>query len=104
MIQLVRDLFADHNDQQFAVRMQCCSCVAHRILKVGWEHGLNYYDARNLILVGMYLPTHCRPRIVEEAHRKALEAGDAFVLAWLSHLFHEGAQEAQAKQMAHGAA
>ncbi len=104
MIQLVRDLFADHNDQQFAVRVQCCSCVAHRILKVGWENGLNYYDARNLILTGMYLPPHCRPRIVEEAHRKALEAGDQFTLDWMAHLFQTGAQEAQAKAMQSGAA
>lgn len=104
MIQIIRDLFADHNDQQFAVRMHCCKCVAHRLLKVGWENGLNYYDARNLILTGMYLPTHCRPRLVEEAHRKATEAGDEFTLRWLSQLFHAGAQEAQAKQMSSGAA
>lgn len=99
MIQIVRDLFSDHNDQQFSVRTQCCKCVAHRILKVGWEKGLNYYDARNLILVGMYLPPHCRPRIVEEAHAKALAADDQFTLRWLSQLFQAGQQEAQAKAM-----
>lgn len=104
MIPIIRELFADHNDQQFAVRMQCCSCVAHRILKVGWENGLNYYDARNIILVGMYLPTHCRVRIVDEAKRKALETNDTFVLNWLSQLFQQGAQEQQAKAMQAGAA
>ncbi len=97
MIQIVRDLFADHNDQQFAVRMQCCSCVAHRLIKIGWEHGLNYYDARNLILVGMYLPPHCRPRVVDEAYNKAIEAGDTFTQGWIAKLFHDGAQEQQAK-------
>ncbi len=95
MIQIIRDLFADHNDQQFAVRMQCCSCVAHRLLKIGWEHGLNYYDARNLILVGMYLPPHCRPRIVDEAYDRALQAGDTFTSNWIAQLFHQGAQEQQ---------
>ena len=104
MIQMVRDLFADHNDQQFAVREQCCSCVAHRILKLGWENGLNYYDARNLILVGMYLPPHCRPRVVQEAHRKAMEAGDGRTLEWMAQLFQAGAQEQQAKAMQAGAA
>lgn len=104
MIQIIRELFADHNDQQFAVRMHCCSCVAHRVLKVGWEKGLNYYDARNLILLGMYLPTHCRHRIVEEAHRKALEASDVVTLQWLSQLFQDGAQEQQAKALQAGAA
>jgi len=97
MIQIVRDLFADHNDQQFAVRMQCCSCVAHRLIKIGWENGLNYYDARNLILVGMYLPPHCRPRIVMEARQRAEQAGDQFTLSWINQLFEAGAQEAQAK-------
>ncbi len=96
MIQIIRDLFADHNDQQFAVRMQCCSCVAHRLVKIGWEHGLNYYDARNLILVGMYLPPHCRPRIVDEAYNKAIESGDKFTQNWIAQLFHQGAQEAGA--------
>ena len=100
MIQLVRDLFADHNDQQFAVRMQCCSCVAHRIIKIGWENGLNYYDARNLILVGMYLPPHCRPRVVDEAYDKAIEAGDQFTVNWIAQLFHQGAQEHHAKAQA----
>ncbi len=104
MIQMIRDLFADHNDQQFAVREQCCSCVAHRILKLGWEHGLNYYDARNLILVGMYLPPHCRPRVVDEAYNKAIASGDQFTINWISQLFHDGAQEAQAKAMSAGAA
>lgn len=97
MIQIVRELFADHNDQQFAVRMQCCSCVAHRLVKLGWEHGLNYYDARNLILVGMYLPPHCRPRIVDEAYNRAIEAGDTFTQAWIAKLFQDGAKEHQAK-------
>ena len=100
MIQMVRDLFGDHNDQQFAVREQCCSCVAHRILKLGWETGLNYYDARNLILVGMYLPPHCRPRIVEEARMRAMEAGDGRTLEWIAQLFQMGAQEHQAKVQA----
>ena len=100
MIQIVRDLFADHNDQQFAVRMQCCSCVAHRLLKIGWEKGVNYYDARNLILVGMYLPSHCRPRIVEEARMRAIEAGDARTLQWITQLFQMGAQEHEAKMQA----
>lgn len=100
MIQIVRDLFSDHNDQQFAVRMQCCSCVAHRLLKIGWENGLNYYDARNLILVGMYLPTHCRPRMVEEARIRAIEAGDVRTLEWISQLFRMGAQEHEAKMQA----
>lgn len=96
MIQIIRDLFADHNDQQFAVRMHCCRCVAHRILKVGWENGVNYYNARNLILLGMFLPPHCRPRIVEEAHRKALAAHDEPTLRWLSHIFQQAQQEAGA--------
>ena len=100
MIQIVRDLFSDHNDQQFAVRMQCCSCVAHRLLKIGWENGVNYYDARNLILVGMYLPTHCRPRMVEEARIRAIEAGDGRTLEWINQLFQMGAQEHQAKMQA----
>ncbi len=100
MIQIVRDLFADHNEQQFAVRMQCCSCVAHRLLKVGWESGVNYYDARNLILVGMYLPVHCRPRIIEEARMRAMEAGDGRTLEWIAHLYQLGAQEHQAKMQA----
>ena len=100
MIQIVRDLFADHNEQQFAVRMQCCSCVAHRLLKVGWENGVNYYDARNLILVGMYLPVHCRPRIVEEARMRAMEAGDGRTLEWIAQLYQMGAQEHHAKQQA----
>lgn len=100
MIPIIRELFADHNEQQFAVRMQCCSCVAHRILKVGWENGLNYYDARNLILVGMYLPTHCRPRIVDEARERAIHDGDKFTLDWINRLFEMGAQEHQAKMQA----
>lgn len=104
MIQLVRDLFADHNDQQFAVRMQCCSCVAHRLLKIGWEHGLNYYDARNLILVGMYLPPHCRPRIVDEAYNKAIAAGDQFTQQWIAKLFQDGAKEHEAKSAEAGVA
>lgn len=104
MIQIVRDLFADHNDQQFAVRMQCCSCVAHRILKIGWENGLNYYDARNIILVGMYLPAHCRPRIVDEAYNKAIATGDNFTRAWIEKLFQDGAKEHMAKQAQAGAA
>lgn len=104
MIQIVRDLFADHNDQQFAVRMQCCSCVAHRLLKIGWEKGLNYYDARNLILVGMYLPPHCRPRIIDEAYNKAIVAGDAFTQNWIAKLFQDGAKEHQAKVAEAGAA
>jgi hypothetical protein len=100
VIPIIRELFSDHNDQQFAVRMQCCSCVAHRLLKVGWENGLNYYDARNLILVGMYLPVHCRPRIVDEAHQKALDTGDQRVLAWIANLYAMGAAEHHAKQQA----
>lgn len=104
MIPIIRELFSDHNEQQFAVRMQCCSCVAHRILKIGWESGVNYYDARNLILVGMYLPTHCRPRIVQEAYEKALAANDQRVVAWLEKLFRDGAAEHQAKAVQAGAA
>lgn len=96
MIQIVRDLFADHDDQQFAVRVHCCKCVAHRILKVGWENGLNYYDARNLILVGMHLPPHCRARIVDEARAKATACDDRFTLNWIQQLFQMGAQERQA--------
>ncbi len=104
MIQIVRELFADHNDQQFAVRMQCCSCVAHRLLKLGWEHGVNYYDARNLILVGMYLPPHCRPRIVDEAYNKAIATGDTITQQWIAKLLHDGAKEHQAKAAEAGAA
>ena len=104
MIPIIRELFSDHNEQQFAVRMQCASCVAHRILKVGWENGVNYYDARNLILVGMYLPTHCRVRIVDEAYQKALEAGDQRVIAWIQKLFADGAEEHRAKAAQAGAA
>lgn len=96
MIDEVRQLFADHNDQQFAVRMQCCSCVAHRILKLGWENGVNYYDSRNLILVGMYLPVHCRLQVVLEARKKAIEENNTFVLSWIDTVLHMGAQEAQA--------
>lgn len=104
MIQIVRDLFSDHNDQQFAVRMQCCSCVAHRLLKIGWENGVNYYDARNLILVGMYLPPHCRPRIVDEAYNRALQVGDRRVIDWIEKLLHDGAEEQRAKSAQSGAA
>ena len=95
MIQIVRSLFADHNDQQFAVRSHCASCVAHRLLKVGWENGVNYYDARNLVLVAMYLPVHCRPRLVDEAYNKAMAADDQRTVAWLAALYQEGALEAR---------
>ncbi len=104
MIPIIRELFADHNEQQFAVRMQCCSCVAHRIVKIGWENGVNYYDARNLILVGMYLPPHCRPRIVQEAYEKALSANDQHVVAWIEKIFRDGADENQARAVQAGAA
>ncbi len=100
MIQIVRDLFSDLNDQQFSVRMHCCSCVAHRLLKVGWENGINYYDARNIILTSMYLPVHCRPRMVQEAHEKALATGDQRVLVWIQQLMQMGADEQRAKTQA----
>lgn len=86
MIPEVDALFDGLTPAAYAVLQYCASCVAHRIIKVGWEPQVNYYDARRLILLGMYLPPHCRVRIVEEAYAKARATGDQKVLALIESM------------------
>jgi len=80
-------LFDDETPAAYAVYKYCCSCVAHRILKIGWEPQLNYYTARRLILTGMFLPVHARLPLIKEAYSKALRENDTRVLKLLNEQF-----------------
>lgn len=83
MIPEVDALFRHLTPAGYAVAQYCSACIAHRLLKVGWEKEVNFLDQRRLILLSMFLPPHSRVAILDEAYRKALEAGDAEVVALL---------------------
>lgn len=83
MIPEVDALFRHLTPAGYAVAQYCSACIAHRLLKVGWEKEVNFLDQRRLILLSMFLPPHSRVAILDEAHRKALECGDAEVVALL---------------------
>lgn len=80
-------LFADCSPARYAVFKYCAGCVAHRILKIGWEPQVNYFTARRLILMSMYLPLHARLPILKEAYNKALQEDDHRVLSLMREQF-----------------
>lgn len=83
MIPEVDALFRYLSPAGYAVAQYCSACIAHRLLKIGWEKEVNFLDQRRLILLSMFLPPHSRPAILDEAYRKAVESGDAEVVTLL---------------------
>lgn len=86
MIPEVDALFKHLTPAAYSVMQYCASCAAHRVLKIGWEPEVNFFDARRLILFGMYLPPHCRVAILNEAYAKAVAANDRDVIDLLESL------------------
>lgn len=84
MIPEVDNLFRNMTPAAYAVAQYCSACIAHRLLKCGWEKEVNFLDQRRLILLAMFLPPHTRIPIIDEAYRKAQEAGDQEVVALLA--------------------
>lgn len=80
MIPEIDALFTDCSANRYAVYKYIASCVSHRILKLGWEKQVNYFDSRRLILLAMYLPVHSRYPIVKEAYHKACIEGNQAVI------------------------
>lgn len=83
MIPEVDALFRHLSPAGYAVAQYCSACIAHRILKIGWEKEVNFLDQRRLILLAMFLPPHSRVAILDEAYRKAIEAEDTEVVKLL---------------------
>ncbi len=84
MIPEVDHLFRHMTPAAYAVAQYCSACIAHRLLKIGWEKEVNFLDQRRLILLAMFLPPHTRVPIIDEAYRKAVEADDQEVVALLA--------------------
>ncbi len=83
MIPEVDHLFRHMTPAAYAVAQYCTACIAHRLLKVGWEREVNFLDQRRLILLAMFLPPHTRIPIIDEAYRKAKEVGDQEIVILL---------------------
>lgn len=80
-------LFADEGEMRTAIRRYCCGCIAHRLLKFGWEPEVNTLGPRMLIMLCMYLPIHCRGKVLEEAWGRSLQVGDDTALRMLEKAF-----------------
>jgi len=73
-------VYRDETPAKFATRVYCVSCVAHRILKFGWEPQINYYGPRMLLLLSLHFPIHSRMPILKLCYQRALEVNDVNVL------------------------
>ena len=90
----IDELFSDCTPARYAVLKYCASCVAHRLLKLGWEPQVNLLTARRLVLLCMYLPIPSRVPILEEAFFKAVEENDQKTLSLLKQQFEVHRKEA----------
>lgn len=84
MIPEVDALFRHVTPAAYAVAQYCSACIAHRLLKIGWEKEVNFLTSRRLILTAMFLPPHTRPAILDAAFAKAQEEGDQEVMDLLT--------------------
>lgn len=84
MLPELQPLFTDCTPAKQAVMDYCASCVAHRLIKIGWEPQINFYDSRRLILLAMHLPVHSRLPIIKEAYTRALNEGNTAVLTLIT--------------------
>lgn len=78
---LIRNLFSEENETRFAVRHYCMSCVALRLLGIGFEPQINAFTARELMMLGVLMPAHARDAIFQDAYARAKLEGDERVLA-----------------------
>lgn len=80
-------MFADEGEMRYRIRQYCCGCMAHRILKFGWEPEVNSLGPRMMVLLCMYLPPHVRNAILMEAWQRAIIVKDDLVLAMLEKAY-----------------
>ena len=80
-------LFDDLPKMEFAIRQYCVNCVAHRLVKFGWEPQVNCYEPRMLLLMSMCMPEHTRMAFIMEAWQKAIIRSDRRVLDFLEFHF-----------------
>lgn len=80
-------LFADEGPMRYQIRRYCVSCVAHRILKFGWEPEVNSYGPRMMMLLAMHLPLHCRHQILMEAWQRSIIVKDDLALKLLESAY-----------------
>ncbi len=92
----IEAVFADEGAAKLATRVYCVSCVAHRILKFGWEPQINSYGPRMLLLLALHIPIHARLKILELCYQRALEVTDKPVIALMEREF-----QITPKEMAH---
>jgi hypothetical protein len=83
----IEELFSDCTPGRFSVYRYCSSCLAHRLLKIGWEPQVNLLSSRRLVMLSLQLPVHCRLAIIQEAYNKALQEGNVKVLTLLRKHF-----------------
>lgn len=83
MIPEVDALFRHMTPAGYAVAQYCSSCIANRVMKIGWEKEINALNARRMILLSMFLPPHIRPALLDHAYARAIDDGDAEVVALL---------------------
>lgn len=78
----VIELFLDEPPIRFACRTYAAGCVAHRLMKFGWEPQVNELAPRELILLAHMLPEHARDAMMAESLRKAYATKDHPVIRY----------------------
>ncbi len=80
-------LFEDEGEMRYAIRRYCVGCIAHRLIKFGWEPEVNTLGPRMMILLCMYLPLHARMPVLLEAWQRAINVADELSLKMLEKAF-----------------
>jgi hypothetical protein len=83
----IQAVYHDETPAKFATRVYCVSCVAHRLLKFGWEPQVNSYGPRMLLLLALHLPIHARLPVLKLCYQRALELNDERILALMRREF-----------------
>ncbi len=84
----IDQLFADESEMRYAIRRYCIGCIAHRLIKFGWEPEVNTLGPRMMILLCMFLPLHARMPVLLEAWQRAINVNDDLALRMLEKAFN----------------
>lgn len=71
---VMRNLFHEDTEEDYACRVYATRCLVHRLRKFGWEPSVNTLDSRSLLLLGASMGGEPGQRIVEEGIRKQVGA------------------------------
>ena len=78
---MAKKLFPDMHTVHRTVLLFRLECIAHRLLKSGWEPQVNCYCSRELVILAYMMPLQCRAPLLHEALERAMAEGNQTVLS-----------------------